>query len=52
MEPVSATVRPGERAGEIVLEFDMPQRAVSPGQALVLYEEDSVLGGGTIQRRL
>lgn len=28
--------------------FDEPQRAVTPGQALVLYEGDYVLGGGTI----
>lgn len=30
------------------LEFDEPQRAVTPGQALVLYVGDAVLGGGTI----
>lgn len=28
--------------------FDEPQRAVTPGQALVLYEGEYVLGGGTI----
>ena len=28
--------------------FDCPQRAVTPGQALVLYEGDTVFGGGTI----
>ena len=28
--------------------FDEPQRAVTPGQALVLYDGEYVLGGGTI----
>lgn len=45
-----AAVTPvGERAVHIV--FDQPQRAITPGQALVLYDGDIVLGGGTIQRR-
>ena len=30
------------------LTFDSPQRAVTPGQAVVLYQGDTVLGGGTI----
>lgn len=39
-----------ERTGpdEIVCTFEEPQRAVTPGQALVLYDGDYVLGGGTI----
>ena len=34
--------------GRIRVEFDEPQRAISPGQAVVLYDGDTVLGGGTI----
>lgn len=42
-----ATVTPhGEFAAEIV--FDEPQRAITPGQAAVFYDNDTVLGGGTL----
>ena len=39
-----------ERTGEdeIVCTFDEPIRAVTPGQAVVLYDGEYVLGGGTI----
>ena len=55
-----ATVRPvikdkaREGAGadqaspEAEIFFDEPQRAITPGQAAVLYDGDTVLGGGTI----
>ena len=34
--------------GTIVAKFDSPQRAVTPGQAIVFYNGDLVVGGGTI----
>jgi len=34
--------------GRAELEFDTPQTAVTPGQAVVFYEGDEVLGGGWI----
>jgi tRNA-specific 2-thiouridylase len=35
---------------ESVVTFDDPQRAIAPGQAVVFYDGDTVLGGGTIER--
>ena len=39
-------------ADTIRVEFDEPQRAVTAGQAVVLYDGDTVVGGGTIQRSI
>lgn len=36
----------------IRIDFDEPQRAIAPGQAVVLYRGDVVLGGGTVLRAL
>ncbi|MGM9522549.1 MAG: tRNA 2-thiouridine(34) synthase MnmA [Oscillospiraceae bacterium] len=44
-QPAAAELTPG---GKLKLIFDVPQRAVTPGQAVVLYDGDTVLGGGTI----
>ena len=42
-----ATVCPDE-SGKIRLLFDKPQRAITAGQAVVLYDGDTVVGGGMI----
>ena len=42
-----ATVYPEEN-GFARVEFRQPQRAITPGQAVVLYQGDLVIGGGTI----
>lgn len=45
--PQPATVYP-EADGTARVVFDTPQRALTPGQAVVLYDGDMVVGGGTI----
>ena len=44
---VPATIEPdGER---VRVNFDEPQRAITPGQTIVFYDGDLVVGGGTIE---
>ena len=43
----AATVYPEENGSAKVV-FDQPQRAITPGQAVVLYDGDLVIGSGTI----
>ena len=49
--PQPATVYPMDN-GHAKVVFDEPQRALTPGQAVVLYEGDMVVGGGTITKVL
>ncbi len=48
-EPAPAIV--SVRGGVAEVRFREPQRAVTPGQAVVFYDGDRVIGGGTIVRR-
>src|SRR5207253_3020068 len=60
-EPLRAMAKARYRSQEVActltracehfrVEFDEPQKAITPGQALVLYDGEYVLGGGTIAR--
>ncbi len=51
--PALAVVRPlagpqPQAARRVEVVFDEPQRAVTPGQSVVFYQEDQVVGGGII----
>ncbi|HEY6305762.1 MAG TPA: tRNA 2-thiouridine(34) synthase MnmA [Candidatus Angelobacter sp.] len=46
-EPAPATIENAAN-GEVLVTFDEPQRAITPGQAVVFYDGDVVVGGGWI----
>ena len=49
VEPVGEPAGEAGRGGRVRIRFDTPQRAVTPGQAAVLYDGTRVLGGGWIE---
>ena len=44
----AAAVIESSGQNEILVSFDTPQRAITPGQAAVFYDGDVVVGGGWI----
>jgi tRNA-specific 2-thiouridylase len=46
-QPAAAHVRPME-GGRLEVTFDSPQVAITPGQAVVCYDDDRVVCGGWI----
>lgn len=47
-QPSKATVIPLSKC-KVKVKFNSPQRAVTPGQAVVFYNEEEIIGGGTIE---
>ena len=52
-EEVKAKIKPSSLGTDYVeIVFAEPQNAITPGQAVVFYQDQLVVGGGTIIKRL
>lgn len=47
-KPSAATIKVSKTDGIVIAEFDEPQRAVTPGQSIVFYHDDKILGGAIV----
>jgi tRNA-specific 2-thiouridylase len=47
--PAAGVASVTRKSGVLTVVFDTPQRAPAPGQSLVLYRDDVVMGGGIIE---
>jgi len=51
-KPSRCKIYPGEQFGKIRVDFETPQEAITPGQSVVFYHGDIVVGGGIIKSAL
>ena len=42
----------GDKPSTLCISFEHVQRAIAPGQAVVVYDSDTVLGGGTVRQAM